>query len=215
MFFLRLRQVLTGKQPFRDMKPPEFAYHVSSGLRPEKPANAEALGISDSLWGLIQKCWDGDKTRRPQIQEVVTGVGDAATSWHASMPPSGMGYQEDPISDDDSDELGHGELSSFHMIVPVFSDRPYLQLGYSSRTRATTSKLPARVPVVRNSAIHTPSQPNLTNLEPIKSTRSPCSNTWIRITPLPLPPFLRGNAKGSEPSLKGFLDSGRGIKYLP
>jgi len=79
-FFLTSYQVLTGEAPFREFKPLELAYHVSHGARPEKPANAKAIGVSDSLWELIQKCWGDDRTRRPQIQEVVAGVGDAAAN---------------------------------------------------------------------------------------------------------------------------------------
>ena len=114
-------QVLTGKQPFRDMKPPELAYHVSSGFRPEKPADAEAIGISDSLWKLIQKCWDGEKARRPQVQEVVTRVGDTAASWRTEVPPSAMEHREES-AEEDSDELKHGEFISFSLAL--FSHRP-------------------------------------------------------------------------------------------
>ena len=105
--FLTFCKVLTGRQPFRDMKPPGVPYHVSSGFRPEKPADAEAIGISDSLWKLIQKCWQGERARRPQVQEVVVGVGDAAASWSTEMPPSVMEYREESV-EQDSDELEHG-----------------------------------------------------------------------------------------------------------
>jgi hypothetical protein len=96
----------------------ELAHHVSSGVRPEKPANAEAIGISDSLWGLMQKCWEGDRTRRPRIQEAVAGVGNTAAKWHTDMPPSNT---EDSDAEEESDaevysnELHHGEFS----LVPI------------------------------------------------------------------------------------------------
>ena len=111
--FLMPYQVLTGVQPFRDANPLELAYQVSVGVRPEKPADAEAIGLSESLWKLIQKCWDGDKARRPQIQEVVTGVGDFAAAWNRDMPPGGTESREGSISDEDSDEPENGELSLF------------------------------------------------------------------------------------------------------
>ena len=118
---LNFRQVLTGKQPFPNMRPPELAYHVSSGLRPDKPEDAKAIGISDSLWELIQKCWLGDKTRRPQIQEVMAGVGNAADKWHTDMPPSGAEHREEAV-EEDSDELEHGKFSLFP--VRLFFLRP-------------------------------------------------------------------------------------------
>jgi len=103
-------QVLTGEAPFREFKPAELAYHVSHGARPGKPANPMAIGISDPLWELIQKCWDDDRTRRPQIQEVVAGVGSAAANWHTEMPPGHTERPEDSV--EESDELSHGELLS-------------------------------------------------------------------------------------------------------
>jgi hypothetical protein len=118
--FLTFRQVLTGQQPFSDIKPLELAYRISCGLRPEKPANAEAIGVSDSLWSLIQKCWDDEKTRRPQIQEVMATLGDSAANWHTNMPPSGTEHRADSISEEDSDELKPCEFSSAP-IAPFFS----------------------------------------------------------------------------------------------
>ena len=107
---LTIRQVLTGEQPFRNIKPLELAYHVSLGVRPEKPANADAIGISDSLWKLMQRCWEGDRTRRPRIQEVVAGICDAATDWHTDMPPSSTEHREDSDDEEDSDELKYSKF---------------------------------------------------------------------------------------------------------
>ena len=60
--FLTSREVLTGVPPFHDIRPMELKYHVLLGVRPEKPPNAEDIGISNSLWKLVQRCWDGEKT---------------------------------------------------------------------------------------------------------------------------------------------------------
>ena len=119
-----------------------LAYHISSGLRPEKPKDAEAIGMSDSLWELIQRCWIGDKTRRPQIQEVVAGVGDAATNWHIDMPPSGKERRED-AGEEVSEELEHGEFPLFPTVLFVF--RPSMQLGYHSRLIRATGQLLTRL----------------------------------------------------------------------
>ena len=108
--FLTFWQVLTGDQPFHRIKSTELVYHVSNGLRPEKPENAEAIGISDPLWGLIQKCWDGERTRRPQIQVVVAGVGSAAVNWRTDMPPGGTEHQEEPVSEEPSSDSKHSEF---------------------------------------------------------------------------------------------------------
>lgn len=58
------------------------------GLRPGKPENAPAIGLSDSLWGFAQLCWDGDMKLRPKITEVVKHLETAAANWDGPMPPS-------------------------------------------------------------------------------------------------------------------------------
>jgi hypothetical protein len=132
-FFLKICQVLTGEQPFRGIKPLELAFQIPSGLRPARPENAEAIGISESLWELIQKCWDGKNTRRPQVQEVVDGVANAVDNWHVLAPPGAMEHWEDSV-EEDSDELQHGEFSLFSIVPPVF--RPSVQPEYSRITKA-------------------------------------------------------------------------------
>jgi len=205
------RQVLSGKQPFPNMRPPELAYHVSSGLRPDKPADAEAIGISDPLWELIQKCWYGDKTRRPQIQEVVLGVGKAADSWHTEMPPSGAEHRED-AAEEDSDELEHGKFSSLP-VRPSFL-RPSVQLGYSGLTRAT-GQLSTREPVVCSSTMYTWPPLNQMGRKPMKSIQSSCTNTWTRITARRLVAFLHGNARDLGLSSRRSLGSNRSTEHLP
>ena len=61
----------------------------------------------------MEKCWRGDKARRPRIQAVVEGVGDAAANWHTEMPPGGTEHQEEK----DSGELDQSEfrLLSYHV----------------------------------------------------------------------------------------------------
>jgi hypothetical protein len=112
--FVTFIQVLTGELPFREHKQKELVYYVPRGTRPEKPANAKDLGISDPLWELIQKCWDGEITRRPQIQEVVKGVCVAAANWHTDMPPASDTEQwDDSLVYEESDEFKHSGFPLF------------------------------------------------------------------------------------------------------
>jgi len=115
---------LTGEQPFSGIKSIELAFKVLSGFRPAKPENAEAIGISESLWKLIQKSWDGERMQRPRVQEIVEGVADAAANWHVVTPPSVTKDGED-AGDEEPDELESCEFSSFHILPPVF--RPSVQ----------------------------------------------------------------------------------------
>lgn len=97
LFSLTDHQVLTGQQPYYGLQLSEIGFLVENGGRPDKPVNAEDIGISDPLWKLVRSCWDGNKIRRPQIQEVVAGVDHAAANWCTDMPPSGTIQQEYPI----------------------------------------------------------------------------------------------------------------------
>lgn len=121
--------------------------HILSGSRPEKPADAEAIGISDSLWRLIQKCWGDERTGRPQVQEVVTAVGDAAHNWHIDMPPGVTKYEED--SEGDLDSLEHGEITLFPFPL-CYSHRPSVQPGYPNHMKTTSGQSLVRVPTLRS-----------------------------------------------------------------
>jgi len=83
-------QVLTGEMPFRGIRQSALAYHVLCGKRPTEPENASAIGLSDSLWAFIQRCWDGSIESRPKVGEVVVHLKDAADSWNGLMPPRSL-----------------------------------------------------------------------------------------------------------------------------
>ena len=103
-------QVLVGEIPFRGLGPTGFVFAVVEGLRPDKPENASTIGFSDSLWGFVQCCWEGDMNLRPQVAEVVERLGRAATDWGGVMPPC---ETKDPASDSRdqmSDTMKYGEF---------------------------------------------------------------------------------------------------------
>ena len=80
-------KVLTGEIPFRGVRSTELGFSVIRGLRPDKPANASAIGFSNPLWEFVQRCWGRDPNSRPKVAEVVTQLGKAVASWHGLMPP--------------------------------------------------------------------------------------------------------------------------------
>ena len=71
-------QVLTGETPFHDVPPLALGYFVVRGRRPDKLENAMGIGLSDSLWDFTQRCWDGKGELRPEAEEVVMRLGEAA-----------------------------------------------------------------------------------------------------------------------------------------
>jgi len=112
--FAYIVQVLTGEVPFRGISQVELAFSVVQGLRPGKPKNASSIGFSDLLWDFIQRCWDGDRTQRPKVVEVVTHLGKAVKNWDGFMPPC-VAVEDAPSdpegpSSDSSDSMMHREF---------------------------------------------------------------------------------------------------------
>ena len=77
-------QVLTGQWPFYPKREAEVVLAVISGKRPPKPENAEEIGMTEVVWELMGKCWREDRTKRPNILQVlkkfciITGEGQTA-----------------------------------------------------------------------------------------------------------------------------------------
>lgn len=80
-------QVLTGEVPFRGLRLTELPINVFDGMRPPKPENASAIGLSDPLWNFVQRCWDGKMELRPKVAEAVTHLERATAAWDGVMPP--------------------------------------------------------------------------------------------------------------------------------
>ena len=118
-------QVLTGQQPYYGLQLSEIGFLVENGGRPDKPVNAEDIGISDPLWELVRSCWDGDKMRRPPIQEIAAGVDHAAANWCTDMPPSGTIQQEYPVIETNSASSEDCEFVPFPGSYSLFSSVLY------------------------------------------------------------------------------------------
>ena len=110
----------------------------------------------------MKKCWRGDKTRRPRVEEVVKEIDAAAANWHTAMEPSGPEQREDSFVE--------GELGVDNGVFALISDavafalRLYSQLDYLNGMR------------VEKRYIHTlVSIPRLNLLKNLES--SPSSNT--------------------------------------
>jgi len=109
--FTYITQVLTGEAPFRKIRQTDLGFFVVQGIRPDKPENAATIGFSDSLWGFVQRCWDGDRDLRPRVAEVVTRLGKAAADWNGVLVPcvvveSVPSDSKEPLSD----SMQHREL---------------------------------------------------------------------------------------------------------
>jgi len=109
--FTYVSQVLTGRLPFPGLGMAEIVMKVVEGVRPTKPENASAIGLSDPLWSFVRRCWDGEMKLRPKVAEVVSQLGRATAGWSGVMPPcaqveSVVAAPLDPVSD----SMAHSEL---------------------------------------------------------------------------------------------------------
>ena len=85
------------------------------GTRPSKPENASAIGFSDSLWDLTQRCWDGKIASRPEAGEVVMCLGEAVAGWNGLMPPC---PQTDDLASDSEGVASELEPSESGVLIP-------------------------------------------------------------------------------------------------
>ena len=102
--FVYISQVLTGKLPFPGLGMAEVAMNAVQGVRPTKPENASAIGLSGSLWSFVQNCWNGEMGLRPKVTEVVSQLERAVADWDGVMPPCAQvepifSAPPDPVSD--------------------------------------------------------------------------------------------------------------------
>ena len=78
-------QVLTGVRPFHRLRPLKSVLAVLGGERPEKPPNAESIGFSHTLWGLVQLCWSKSTSSRPTARHLLNHLSPASLTW--APPP--------------------------------------------------------------------------------------------------------------------------------
>lgn len=65
-------EVFTGKVPFEELKKnEEVVLRISRGSRPEKPQNAQAVGLTTEMWKFTESCWHQNPKKRPNVEEVV------------------------------------------------------------------------------------------------------------------------------------------------
>ena len=135
-------QVLIGEIPFRGVRPTELGFSLVQGLRPDKPANALAIGFSDSLWTFVQRCWDGDRHSRPKVAEVVTHLAEAAASWRGLMPACGETENIASVPEESiSRTMQHGKFkTSFSWPLPI--KRTTIQVQYLRGPRVSLWRVP-------------------------------------------------------------------------
>ncbi|KLO08886.1 kinase-like protein [Schizopora paradoxa] len=69
-FGMTALELFSGKVPFYDLRDAVVPFEVAiKGLKPPRPGPiAESRGLTDSIWALLDKCWNSDPLLRPNTQ---------------------------------------------------------------------------------------------------------------------------------------------------
>jgi len=95
-------QVLTGLRPFHRLYTYEPVPAILRGQRPEKPLDAESLGLSCDLWGLVQSCWSELSSTRPTAQRLFDHLSPVSLAWAPPPVYPANGVDAEGITDSDS-----------------------------------------------------------------------------------------------------------------
>ena len=64
-------EILSGDVPFADIKRDIAPREIDNGVLPKHPGRLATLhGLSDTIWQVLQKCWEREPPMRPSITEV-------------------------------------------------------------------------------------------------------------------------------------------------
>jgi len=76
-------QVLSGLVPYHHLRSP-VVFAILRGERPGQPPNPSSLGLTDTLWGLLQLCWSETTSARPTALQLLDYLRPASLTW---VPP--------------------------------------------------------------------------------------------------------------------------------
>lgn len=92
-------EVSTGRPPFEECGDVEAPAFILRGGRPERPHDSEALGLTEEVWRLFERCWHQDPTQRITIGDVVVSLQDLLGIERAPnvpLPPEETGGHPPP-----------------------------------------------------------------------------------------------------------------------
>jgi hypothetical protein len=107
--------VFSGHVPFYEYpRDATVLFKVALGIRPERPPEATALGLSDDIWSMMEMCWQVEWHRRPRVLFVLQCLEEAARQFVPSSSGQPIqsaffdGPDEAADSDSSSDDEGDG-----------------------------------------------------------------------------------------------------------
>ena len=112
-------KILTGLKPFHHMRAFSPVVAVLRGQRPERPLDAESLGFSDTLWGLVQLCWSESSSDRPSAVQLLDHLSTISPAW---VPPLVYPVRAtDDSSNTESDSSSSSQMSQTNPVHGVWA----------------------------------------------------------------------------------------------
>ncbi|KAF9788667.1 kinase-like domain-containing protein [Thelephora terrestris] len=85
-FGMTIYEVLTGKAPFHGVRTDAVFMRVIRGIRPERPPFPHAIGFTDPVWAIVERCWKDERSFRPDAPTVAECLVAAAARWTPTPP---------------------------------------------------------------------------------------------------------------------------------
>ena len=125
-------QTFANTPPFRGCRDATVIHKVLSGVRPDRPEGAEALGLSDHVWETVESCWQAEWDKRPVATVVLKEIETAVSSWVPPVPTLQDKDLEESENNSDSSlcESFSSEAFVAHGPIPQLITR---QVKFSSR----------------------------------------------------------------------------------
>ena len=106
-------QVLTGLRPFHHLHGYTPVVAILRDERPEKPLNAQSLGFSAALWGLVQLCWSETDSARPTARQLLDCISPASLTWVLPDAYPAVGIDAPSVTDSYSPSPSRTSLGSW------------------------------------------------------------------------------------------------------
>lgn len=88
-FAMVIYEVLCGHCPFHEITSDILVVNaLLQGKRPGQPNDAAGLGFTSDLWGVLEKFWEENRTKRPTVVEILSYLNDAMLNGYMKMAGS-------------------------------------------------------------------------------------------------------------------------------
>ncbi|KAF5345362.1 hypothetical protein D9758_008509 [Tetrapyrgos nigripes] len=140
-------EVFSGKVPYHQWpRDATVVFKILLGIRPERPSDASALGLSDAVWNVIGMCWQ-DWRKRPRVLSVLQCLEEAFKDFIPPpfVPPAPKSLHPLPLHfdaeiDDEGNDIGVPFLQDFTNVPDnIMTAFENLQISQASQVPQTSA----------------------------------------------------------------------------